>query len=74
MLFNRTARTICLLGGRASRPLWPPPARTSNILPVIRTRRMLMKASMIFAVYSPQTQPAAGAAIPTLEVETFMAS
>ena len=35
---------------------------------------MLMKASLIFAVYSPETQPAASAIIPTLEVETFMAS
>jgi hypothetical protein len=35
---------------------------------------LLMKASLIFAVYSPQTEPAASAIIPTLEIETFMAS
>lgn len=74
MLFNRTRADTLLAREGVEAVVATSRENDEYITGHQNPTHMLMKASMIFAAYSPQTQPAASAAIPTLEVETFMAS
>src|ERR1700761_4316353 len=74
MLFNRTRADTLLAREGVEAVVATSRENVEYITGHQNPTHMLMKASMIFAVYSPQAQPAASAIIPTLEVETFMAS
>jgi Xaa-Pro dipeptidase len=74
MLFNRTRADTLLARESVEAVVATSRENVEYVTGHQNPTHMLMKASMIFAVYSPQAQPAASAIIPTLEVETFMAS
>ena len=70
MLFNRTRADTLLAREGVDAVVATSRENVEYITGHQDPTHMLMKASMIFAVYSPQARPAASAIIPTLEVES----
>ncbi len=74
MLFNRDRADMLLARERVDAVIATSRENVEYVTGHQNPTHALMKASLIFAVYAPSATPAASAIIPTLEVETFLAS
>ncbi len=74
MLFNRRRADMALARGGIDAVIATSRENVEYVTGHENPTHALMKASLIFAVYAPAADPPASAIIPTLEVETFLAS